>query len=432
MAWNVPNGWPPTYSSCGGCKLGATDPSTLVRIDGTQTDAFGRLRVSQPFTLFDSQQRYSLDDNFISNTASGGTVTYLPTQSSANLTVTNTTGSFAARETKWVFTYQPGKSLLVLASFCMAPASDGVLRQRVGYFGSENGIFLELRDQLYIVRRSNISGTVVDTLVPQTAWNYDPLLGTGISGFTLDITKAHIFWIDIEWLGVGAVRVGFVLNGNFVLVHTFQHANYITSVYMTTATLPVRYEIQALGSGGPATSNLTQICSSVASEGGYDQPYRLFSNIASFARTMTAGTWYPIQSIKLAPDHLDAVVKVSQVDIAMLSADTLHWALWSNVSDTNLTGASFVADAHSTHVLVDRSATAINTATCIQVAAGLVSGTNQASGISVLDLSKYYSQIGRDSFSQTSKIFTLAFYSVAGVGGGGASAQTLLSWNELL
>jgi hypothetical protein len=66
------------------------------------------------------------------------------------------------------------------------------------------------------------------------------------------------------------------------------------------------------------------------------------------------------------------------------------------------------------------------------VAAGLVAGTNQGKGPSVLQLDKYYAQIGRDSFAQTSKIFTLAFYSVAGVGGGGASAQALLSWNELL
>ena len=432
MAYNVPNGWPPVYTSCGGCQLGATDTSTLVKFGGTQTDAFGRLRVSNPYTLFDSHQRYVLDDNFVSNTASGGTVTFLTDQSSANLQVTNTSGSFAARETKWIFNYQPGKSLLVMTTFVMAPANDGNLRQRVGYFGSDNGIYLELKDQLYIVRRSNVTGTVTETAVAQSGWNYDPLNGLGISGYTLDITKAQIFWTDIEWLGVGSVRTGFVINGQILLAHQFNHANLASSAYMTTGSLPVRYEIQSLTANGAATSNLTQICSSVISEGGYDEPFRLFSNIASFSRTMTAGTWYPVVSIRLASTRLEAIAQVRQVDIVMTSSDTIHWALWSNVTDSSLTGESFVAHGFSPNVLVDQSATALNTSGCVQIAAGLVSGTNQAAAPAVLELSKYYSQLARDSFTQTSYIVTLALYSVPGVAGSPATVQCLLSWNELL
>lgn len=420
--------WP---DSC--CSTGASsDPSTLVKFGGTQTDAFGRLRVSQPYTLFDSQQRYELDDNFTSNTVTGGTITYLNNQSSANLTVTGTSGSFAARETKWVFSYQPGKSLLVLCSFTMGPAHPNEIRQRVGYFGSENGIFLELSDQLYMVRRSNTSGTIIDTYAPQGSWNYDTLNGTGISGITLDITKVQIFWTDIEWLGSGSVRTGFVINGILFEAHVFHHANIVPAVYMTTGSLPVRFEIRTIGSGGPSSSNLTQICSTVISEGGYEQPFRLFSNIAPFAKSMTAGVWYPALSISLAPTRLEAIVQIKQIDIVMVSSDILHWALWSNVTAASLTGESFVPHEFSTNVLIDRSATAMVTTGCIQVAAGLVAGTNQAAAPAILELNKYYSQIGRDSFTGTSRIFTLAFYSVAGVGGGGASAQALLSWNELL
>lgn len=404
----------------------------LVKFGGTQTDAFGRLRVSNPYTLFDSHQRYVLDDNFVSNTASGGTVTFLTNQSSANLQVTNTSGSFAARETKWIFNYQPGKSLLAMTTFVMAPANDGNLRQRVGYFGSDNGIFLELKDQLYIVRRSNVTGTVTNTAIPQTSWNYDTLQGTGISGFTLDITKAQIFWTDIEWLGVGSVRTGFVIDGQFLQAHRFDHANLASSAYMTSATLPVRYEIESLTANGAATSNLTQICSTVISEGGYEQPFRLFSNIAVFSKTMTAGTWYPVISIRLAPTRLEAVAQVRQVDIVMTSADTVHWALWSNVTDSSLTGESFVAHGFSPNILVDQSATALNTSGCVQITAGLVSGTNQAAAPAVMELSKYYSQLARDSFAKTSYIVTLALYSATGILGSPATAQCLLSWNELL
>lgn len=432
MAYNVLNGWPPSGSCCGGCTVGPTDPSTLVRFDGTNTDAFGRLRVSQPYTLFDSQQRFALGDLYVSNVASGGSISYIQAQSSANLTVTNTSGSFAARETKWVFLYQPGKSLLTMMSFIMAPISPGNLRQRVGYFGSDNGIYLELSDQLYMVKRTNVTGTVDSTTfaVPQSLWNYDPMNGNGVSGVALDVTKTQIFWTDIEWLGVGTVRCGFIINGNFYVAHKFNHANYSNTAYMTTACLPLRYEIQSLTASGPATSNLTEVCSTVISEGGSEPAYRLYSNVYSFSKSMTAGTWYPTVSIQLAPSRLDAIVQLKQVDVAMGSADTVYWALWSNLSSSNFTGANFVADGYSQNVLIDRSATAMTTTGGIQVAAGLVSGTNQAAGAAVQQLGKYYSQIGRDSFSRTSRIFTLALYSVPG-SASTVNATVLLSWNEV-
>jgi hypothetical protein len=428
MAYNVPNGCCSGSGPCGG-----SNSSILpISIGGTNTDAFGRIRVSQPYTLFDSQQRYDLDWTFASNTASGGNITFVNTESTANLQVTNTIGSFAARESKYVFTYQPGKSLLVLMTFVMAPASGSSIRQRVGYFGKENGYFLELRDQLYLVERSNVTGVVTETYVPQSSWNNDTFTGYGPSGITLDITCSHIFWLDMEWLGVGTVRTGFVINGQFYVAHYFHHANYLKNVYITTATLPVRYEIQTLAAGAPATSNLKQICSAVQSEGGYDQPLLLFSNISSFSNNMTAGTWYPAVSIRLKPNRLDGVVQIRQVDVVMTTADTIHWALWSNVTTTDLIGENFVSHAQSQAVEIDVTAGAITTTRCQQVAAGIISGTNQSAASMALELVKYFSQIGRNSFTQTSDIFTLAYYSTVTVTGHPVQIQGLLSWNEII
>jgi len=396
-----------------------------------QLDAFGRLRVSNPFTLFDSQQRFGLDASFESNVASGGSVTFIPTQSSANLTVTNTVGSFAARESAYTFRYQPGKSLLAMMTFTMAPTSPGNIRQRVGYFGDENGFYVELSNGLELVKRSNVTGTVSLSNVAQTNWNGDKLLGSGPSGLTLDITKSQILWIDMEWLGVGSVRMGFIIDGIFILCHTFHHANMINTAYITTACLPIRYEIQTLNGAAPATSNLTQICSSVISEGGSTAPLTLYSNLATFSATVGAGTWVPVISVQLAPGRLDSICSIKQVEVIIESVDDIvQWALWSNVTANNLTGENFLAAPPSTSILVDKSATAFSATTCQQVASGLVAASKTSSGLVVFELGQYFSQIGRNSFTQTSEIFTLAFFN--NTSQGTVDADVLLSWQELL
>ena len=315
----------------------------------------------------------------------------------------------------------------------MAHQSNGNLRQRAGYFGTDNGYYLELSDKLYIVQRSNVTGTVVNTAVANTAWNGDVLNGTGASGYTLDITKAQIFFMDIEWLGVGDVRCGFVLNGQYITAHTFKHANIVSSAYITTACLPVRYEIESLGSGGSATSNLTQICSTVISEGGYNQPFQLFSNLTSFNATVGATTWVPVTSIRLAPGRLDAIAVIKQIEVIVTSTgDTVQWGLWSNVTAANLTGESFISVGGISSVQVDKTASAIDVSTCYQVASGLSSASlgGQGGQASALELSSYLGQLGRNSFTQTSEIFTLAFF--ANASQGTVTAECLLSWAELL
>jgi len=396
-----------------------------------QLDAFGRLRVSQPQTLFDSQQRYGLDRSFASNTASGGSVTFIPTQSSANLTVVNTSGSYAARETRYIFKYQPGKSQLAMMTFVMAPQSSGNLRQQVGYYGADNGYFLQLTDQLYICERSNVTGTVTHSNVAQSSWNGDKLNGSGASTISLDMTKSQIFFLDIEWLGVGSVRTGFVINGQFIVAHTFHHANIVPNAYITTASLPLRYEIRALSASAPATSNLTQVCSTVISEAGYTEPLTLFSNLATFTSLTVGTSWIPLISIRLDPSRLDSIAIMKQIELVLTTADTLQWALWSNVTTTSLTGENFTVPPNNGGIVIDKSATALDITNCWQVASGIV--TNSAGGATAssnLELNGYFAQLGRDSFSRTPEIFTLAV--VRGTGSSTCSGYALLSWQETL
>jgi hypothetical protein len=296
----------------------------------TSFDAFGRLRTSSPLTLFDSSHRYA--DNNLWSTTSGvsGSGSFNQNQGLMELNATNASGSFVTRETTKVFAYQPGKSLLNLNTFVMSPAKTG-LRQRVGYFGADNGIYLELVDStLNFVERSLVNGSpATEIRVPQSSWSGDKLDGTGASGFTLDMTKAQILWMDIEWLGLGSVRMGFVINGKFVLCHTFHHANIIDSTYITTASLPLRYEIANTAATSGA-SKLKQICSSVISEGGYELrgSQQAIATPINSPRTLgTIGVKYPVISIRLKSTKLDAIVILTALSIMGDTAGKFNWSL---------------------------------------------------------------------------------------------------------
>ena len=283
-------------------------------------DAFNRLKTSTPFTLFDSQHRYQDNGKWDTSTSGSGSVLHKPDESVVNLSVTTAIGS-VIRETKRVFAYQPGKSLLILTTFAFA-AKQTNLQQRVGYFGKNNGVYLEQSDNTVslVLRNSVQNGTADDTTykVSQASWNGDKFDGTGPSGRTIDLTKANIMWIDVEWLGVGDVRVGFIVDGRPILAHTFHNDNLRSTTYMTTACLPLRMEIAATGTLSTAAT-AKQICSTVISEGGYQGFAKKFHiSTGSTAQTLTTqGTTYPILAIKLNSSRLDSIVLPANVSVGL-------------------------------------------------------------------------------------------------------------------
>ena len=320
----------------GNVTIDNTNTSVLTATDiPTSYDAFGRHRVSEPFTLFDSSFRYT-DNQIKWDTSNVGTSTYtfLPNEGLMNLSVSTALNDSVIRQTKRVFNYQPGKSLLIMNTFVMEPAKLG-LRQRVGYFSTQNGIYVELDSSTVslVIRKYN-SGVVDDTSekIAQGAWNGDRLNGLGgvnnLSGLTLDLTKSQIFWCDIEWLGVGSVRAGFVINGQFIVCHTFHHANILASTYMTTAILPVRYEITNT-SGTDSSSNLKQICSTVISEGGYAATSRSRSASTTLTGKAVSDTnWTPMISIRLKSTRTQGVVYPSRLEVYGLESKAYKWGVF--------------------------------------------------------------------------------------------------------
>jgi hypothetical protein len=394
---------------------------------GTGSDAFGRLRTADAFTLFDSSHRYKDNGLWSTSTATGGTSTFNANAGLVNLAVTTTSGSEVVRETTKVFPYQPGKSLLVMSTFVMEPEKAG-LRQRVGYYGSNNGIYLEKNgtSSPAFVERSYVTGSVVETSVAQSSWSEDKLDGTGPSGLTIDLTKAQILWMDIEWLGLGTVRIGFVINGKFVHCHSFQHANLITSTYISTASLPLRYEIKNTAATA-SSSTLKQVCSTVISEGGYEirgLQQSIGTAITSPYSLTTAGTFYPVISIRLKSTTLDSIVVLSALSI-MAAGGTANYC-WRVVEAPTTTGGTWVSAGSNSSVEYNLTGTAT---TGGRVAAqGYFSASNQAlAPTDILREALFKFQLERDGLTGTPYELSLVVSASANT----STVHASLDWEEI-
>ncbi len=245
----------------------AVNNTVTTTFSPTAYDSFGRIRMSQPYTIFDSKNIGKQNTKFTYCVSGNGqTPSYNSNSSTIGLTCNAGTG-LVINESKYRFPYQPGKSLLIMNTFCfgsvtVATPNTSICTQRVGYFDDDNGIYLEINPSgVFINKRSAIAG--LSESIAIASWNGDSSLKT-----TLNFSKSQIFWIDLEWLGVGSIRTGFIINGTYYVAHSFHHANSITTTYMTSAQLPVRYQINSTSTGVNCT--LTQICSTVISEGGYE------------------------------------------------------------------------------------------------------------------------------------------------------------------
>lgn len=393
-------------------RLMATTSALPVTFPGTYFDAFGRQRVSQPYTLFDSQNRYASDNQFSESTVNGASITYSANESAVLMSADTTSGSTAVRQSYRSFPYQPGKGLLVLQTFVMASARTN-LRQRVGYFNTQNGVFFQQYNSTKsFVLRSYVTGSVSDArTVNQADWNGDKLDGTGASGVTLDTTKAQILWMDFEWLGVGSVRCGFIIDGQYIVCHTFENANNISNVYMTTAILPVRYEIEAVAAISSGAT-MKQICCSVMSEGGFEQTSidHVARRTTTFSNIDTAA-FYPIVSIRLASGRTGAVVLPNRTQFLPLTSQNYEVAL---IKNTTLTGATWAATVPSdSNVDYDVAATAMTGGTIVQT--DYVTSTGSGGTINTASTVTYNwdLQLGA-SLTSVSDIYTLGVKTVSG------------------
>ena len=235
-------------------------------------------------------------------------------------------------------------------------------------------------------------------------------------------------WTDIEWLGLGTVRVGFVIDGQFIHCHSFHHANKIKSTYITTASLPLRYEITNTGVTTSA-STLKQVCSSVMSEGGYELrglQQGVGTIITSPVNLLTAGTYYPIISIRLktTPNRLDAIVILTALSIMGITNNAhYNWRVIAGGTTTGGVWVSASADGAVEYKLDGGSITGGRI-----LAQGYCSASNQAvSAVDILKEALFKFQLERDGLTGTP--YELSVAAASNVAN--ADIHTSMDWEEI-
>lgn len=390
--------------------------------DSFKNDMFGRAKVSVAKTLFDSSHRYSLAGQHDPVVTGGGTYALDANASLVDLNVGTASGDKVDVESFRVMPYQPGKALQVMQSFTMALAKTN-LRQRVGYFSRHNGIYFEQHhNKYYIVKRSYSTGTLVEERVEQKDWNVEPFLGMGPTDIVLDFSKSQIMWMELEWLGVGSVRVGFVHNGVFLVAHQFNWANYETGTYMTTASLPVRYEIENTGITA-SSSTFKQICASVISNGDYDK--RPPRELAVRATPVSVNsTWAPLVAIRMAAGRTDSVVLPGPLSVVPTASADYEYKLLKNPTVSGGTWATYGRG----NIEYNISPTSFTGGTTLRH--DFVTSTNQSTSAGELEnLDRFDLQMGRSNAeTPVSDIYLLAARTISGNG----SVLASMSWYNLI
>ena len=404
-------------------------PVLRTTLGPTAGDAFGRFRVSNPYTLFDSFHRYQDNGRISQYTTGTSTSTHSITEGCVTMSVGTGTNDAIYRESARAFAYQPGKSLLVLETFVMGAAKPGK-RTRFGYFDTSNGFFLE-RDgtNIYFVKRTTSeTGSVVEHRVAKEDWNLNKLDGTDASKITLNLDVAQILYTEIEWLGVGSVTQGFVINAQFVPCHRWDWANVAgsTSTYMATACLPVRAELQNTTST-TSSSTLKVICTSVISEGGYEvrgRPRSVGHAINVPYSLAAQNTTYPIFSMRLKSTRLGGIVLPKNFTLGIDKAANYRYTII--IGGTTSGGTWTDAGATDSSVEYKLNATSISGGNTVEMS--FINASNQSSVAPTLADFPFQYQLERNTFLNTGTEFTVCIQTDSS---NGPNAWCSVNWEEV-
>ena len=344
--------------------------------DTPSLDAFSRLRVSTPVTLFDAQFTYGLAPLVYEpiTAEANATITHDATDRCALMTFASTPiNGKAYAQTYDYFRYQPGKSQLIFVTFNMIETKADTLKF-AGYSDGSNGIEFQLngtQPRLMLYSDTNHG----DEAVNQSSWNLDTMDGNGASGITMDFTKVQILVIDFQALYVGRVRVGFDIGGIVYYVHQFTHANTDPSPYIQTANLPIRCGMTC---SATVSTTMKFICCSVISDGGQDD---VTGYSFSQEGTVTAGSGTATHILSIQPrTTFNSIANRSKfvlesIDFIVTGNSPISWKL---VLGQALSGTTDFNNVNTTYSAVDYTLGPLSGSPGIVIAQGYVAATTQS------------------------------------------------------
>ena len=321
-------------------------PFDQVKLSDLNLDAFGRLRVSQPSVLFHHTSEYTIADKYNETTAGSGTITHDEDESAFYLNVGTASGDKATREAKKFAQYVPGQSHLIEMTGILQPPKSGV-KTKIGARSGGDGVWFESDgSDTKIVISSTTSGSPVEFSIPYSQWELTDYFGHAVS---LDFSKAMIFGVDLQWLGVGRVRFFIGRAGKPLVVYDKDHSGQLGRVYMQTARLKCFYEIENTATTASSTS-MAQICSTVVTEGmsGLSAVNNTISTGLT-AITVSTGAWQPILAIRMKEvttggKLIRALWKMADIQVLpsakkdfyfRISCATINGGTWTDVSATH-------------------------------------------------------------------------------------------------
>ena len=302
---------------------------------GSQRDAFGRLRTGQPVEVFSAACTFDDSPLFYEN-ALVGTAAATYDQNLASVVLSAPApGDVALRQSRPYVRYRPGKSQQIFVTGNFGSAAG--FSAQMGYGDDSDGFFVvhQLGLGWGIIYRSSTSGAPVTQGFLQANWNLDRLNGTGPSGITLDPTKQQLVTIDFGWLGIDAVRIGFVFGNQIVYCHQFDFANQIDVPYMQRGSLPVRWSCENVSGAG----SMLATCSSVQSEGGFNTLGVLRATSrgnSSVSLNFTTGSTalVPILTVRLASGYTRASLEAVNFDVFAVGNATFEIQILVNATLT--------------------------------------------------------------------------------------------------
>lgn len=311
----------------------ASQASGITFADSHHIDAFGRIRISEPYTIFDSKTLHDKLPLFWDEETNGaGTSIHIAEDALVQMSVTNN-NDFVIRQTKMRFNYQPAKSTSCVFTGVLEPET-GVYKclglvdcQYTDPYNITNGIYFSAHDGYVAV---NIAKAGRVRCIPQSNWNIDKMDGTGKSNVNIDWSLAQLFTFDYEWLGVGRVRMGIYISGELYYCHQFTHSNKPDAngvPYISTPNLPAHYEIRSTGGAG----SMNCICCTVQSEGGIN-PNGILDGYGTqgAVNNLDTDNIYALLGIRLQSDRKDKTIIPLTADFLATTNDAFIWYISYN------------------------------------------------------------------------------------------------------